>query len=269
MPVKRKMKIKAVQYENLHIDFINGIFVSHVLDQNNIKYLYSENLTETWVNFASVLEIDKVNLNTCIDTIIDFYSSRNRRPSVFLLKDKTLDHLISNLEQQGFTLNYSDSLMTFEKNDSKLSIDGYIVKKVENPEEMSLFIDLFYKAHTGGEGEIYGEAAKEYRDCFMKAYLHPQSEIRREYYIGYLNNHPTTYGCIFIKDSVAGLYAIGSIPEYRKKGLAKALSLYMVERSKQMGAGDIFLLTETNSINEAIYTKMGFKTKFIYSGYSK
>lgn len=260
---------KAINFGNLHMDFITGIFVSDSIILENARYLFSRNLNETWVNCASGLEANQIDTESFTTKVIQFYQNKNRNPSVFLLKDTSSDGLISNLKLRGFKLDYSDSLMTYEGNDSFQSVKDFLIKKVENKTEMNQFIELFYQAHTGANDEVYGEADKEYRNCFMDSFLNPTDKVKREFYIGFLNKQPVSYGVIFLNGDVAGLYAIGTIPERRKKGLARVLSITLVNRAKDLGAVEIFLLTETGSINEKIYAKMGFKSKFVYLGYSK
>ena len=108
----------------------------------------------------------------------------------------------------------------------------------------------------------------EPRDIYLKSILFEFLSGQVDYYILTLDNIPTSKGCIFKNGSIARIENISTIPGMRRKGAGKALVTSLLDLLlKDPEIKYIFLFTETGSIAEILYKKLGFQT--IYTGHFK
>jgi len=144
---------------------------------------------------------------------------------------------------------------------------GFSIKQVTTLEEMQVFVDLFDKAHTGAPDEPYGKLPREYGESLLLFFQHPPTDRTVLHYLGSMNNKPVGYATLIYAGRFAGIYNVGTIPQYRRKGIASALTLRAVTDALKDGVQIVFLITEQRSYNERFYTKLGFTTKFVVRAY--
>jgi ribosomal protein S18 acetylase RimI-like enzyme len=76
-------------------------------------------------------------------------------------------------------------------------------------------------------------------------------------YLGYENKYPVSTSLSFEYNSVAGLYMVATMENYRGKGKGTIMTRYAMERCFQNKTGLIIL--HASAMGESIYRKIGFK----------
>lgn len=77
------------------------------------------------------------------------------------------------------------------------------------------------------------------------------------HFLGKENEVPVTAGSLFIKDDMAGIYHIGTVPEARRKGYASLLMYAALKHAQYHGCKASFL-TSTPMANQ-LYKNLGYK----------
>ena len=116
---------------------------------------------------------------------------------------------------------------------------------------------------------------KDWNDIFCKSFLIPRRitnvkhvlRQNRERFIFLLaevsekNNRKIPVGCCLLFENYGcmGLYCLGTIPEYRNKGIAKTVIKKSVETANLKGFSNVFLHTFLNDGYMNLYNKLNFK----------
>jgi len=126
------------------------------------------------------------------------------------------------------------------------------------------YLEILRKVFCEGEG-VYGGLSTEYLDATERYFkVYPQD--RRLDYIAYYEGSPVGTTSFLFNDNYAVIIAAATLPEFQKKGIAKSMISKGIEK---MSGKTIFLVTETKTVNEDIYKRMGFNTKLIEPVYIK
>lgn len=84
----------------------------------------------------------------------------------------------------------------------------------------------------------------------------------QNFYVAYDNEKPVGVTlCIYYKN-IAGIYAVATLPEYRKKGVSTTLIQRVVDDANNNNIAAITLQTYTESYAHSFYKKLGFEDVF-------
>ncbi len=91
-----------------------------------------------------------------------------------------------------------------------------------------------------------------------------------EFYIGYVQGTPVASSALIASDRVAGVWNVGCVPSYRKRGLGEAMTWHAVRRGAEIGCTMANL--QASEMGQPIYARMGFEVvagyrTFVRDGY--
>lgn len=75
-------------------------------------------------------------------------------------------------------------------------------------------------------------------------------------FLGYLNGIPATTSLLLLGNKVAGIYAVATLPQFRRKGLGKAITLKALQEARAKGYTTAALAS--TQIGLDIYRALGF-----------
>lgn len=94
----------------------------------------------------------------------------------------------------------------------------------------------------------------------------PDGEYETQFrYTGYLGGKPVAVSSLVMAGGLAGIYAVATLPEARKRGIGAAMTLHATSEGKAKGA-DITVLQATD-MGRPIYERIGFRVAFPYLAY--
>ncbi|HSD05205.1 MAG TPA: GNAT family N-acetyltransferase [Nitrosopumilaceae archaeon] len=195
---------------------------------------------------------DKLTNITClsekmIDEAIALFKKYNTQPYVYVLDNPDLEKM---LVKKGFVLYDTQHVLT-KNSDSNLehSAMHHVAKK-----DSLLWAEIFCKSYD----------CLEWIDEVNSIVRNSVSQI--EYLVD--SEHNASCVALYEKNSILGLYCLGTIPEYRKRGLGKSLINYALTQVKRKNLD--FLMLETYEKDNLIefYSNLGFEKIYEKKVYS-
>ena len=89
--------------------------------------------------------------------------------------------------------------------------------------------------------------------------------ISQPRYTGYLDGRPVAVGALVMAADLAGVYAVATLPEARKRGIGTAMTLHAMAQGKMKGAKSAVL--QATEMGRPVYERIGFSTVFEYEMY--
>jgi len=194
-------------------------------------------------NLPDDLFFDKLTNITClsekmIDETIDVFQKNHMRPFVYTLNNPSLEEFLL-------------------KKNFKFYDTQHVLKKCPISENETFHVHRIEKKDSLLWAEVF---CKSY-DCYE--WIGAVNNIVRgslsqvEYLVD--AEHNASCVALYEKNSILGLYCLGTLPEKRKKGLAKFLISYALNKVKTKNFD--FLMLETYRRDELLgfYSKLGFE----------
>jgi GNAT superfamily N-acetyltransferase len=143
--------------------------------------------------------------------------------------------------------------------DNKLEmIPNFVIQKVDTTEMQARW------ARTAAVGTGFPDVAVEAMEQLEVTMTDPQYKAQYRY-IGFLNGIPVATSALVLDSGVAGIYAVATIPEARRKGIGKIMTVMPLLEARQIGYRVGIL--QASSMGYPIYKKIGFKDVCMYKLY--
>lgn len=84
-------------------------------------------------------------------------------------------------------------------------------------------------------------------------------------YLGYLDGVPVATSALVVEGGVAGVYAVATLPEARRRGIGREMTLHALAGAA--GAGLRAAVLQASSMGRPIYEKLGFVRLFDFRAY--
>jgi GNAT superfamily N-acetyltransferase len=90
---------------------------------------------------------------------------------------------------------------------------------------------------------------------FIEYLLSAEEGRRVQFYVAYYRGIPAATAMLILRDGVADMHWVGTLVEYRRKGLGYAISCYPLQKVKAMVDTVVLFASE---MGRSVYEKMGF-----------
>lgn len=131
------------------------------------------------------------------------------------------------------------------------------IKKVTTLKEMEDFSLVQGKGFCEDEdvfNEWYPWMRKKNNSCFEQSNQH--------FYIAYDHEQPVGVCLAIENNAIIGIYAVTTLPAYRKKGISTSLMNHVLQEAIRHGIKHITLQVSTKSYAHNFYKKLGFSDAF-------
>jgi ribosomal protein S18 acetylase RimI-like enzyme len=163
------------------------------------------------------------------------------------------------LEGQGFEKEAEESIMVFkggrleEKLSNKLEVREISESDVDIGSKLALAVFEF---------------PIEWKKEFNK-FIPDWMQRGGRFFVGYVNGKPVGTSFLFSLMKTGGIFTVGTLKEYRKRGIGTALTVHAVMESVKEGNDLHTLQTAKGGNAERLYKKVGFEVDHIVSWYVK
>lgn len=130
------------------------------------------------------------------------------------------------------------------------TIENFRIEKVTNVERQALW------AQIAAIGTGFSDTATHEMAQVEATLIDPQYKAQHRY-IGFLDGVPVASSALVLDSGVAGIYAVATIPEARRKGIGEIMTVVPLREAKQMGY-HIGIL-QASSMGYPIYKRIGFQ----------
>jgi GNAT superfamily N-acetyltransferase len=135
---------------------------------------------------------------------------------------------------------------------------NFVFQKVNTTEMQALW------ARIAAVGTGFPDVAVEAMEQLEVTMTDPQYKAQYRY-IGFLNGIPVATSALVLNSGVAGIYAVATIPEARRKGFGKIMTVMPLLEARQIGYRVGIL--QASSMGYPIYKKIGFLDVCMYKTY--
>jgi len=88
------------------------------------------------------------------------------------------------------------------------------------------------------------------------------------YYLAYLNGEAAGAATAHTEGSVAGIYGVATLPDFRRRGVASAIVAHIAQLAWEKGCDTVFLSSEPDGEAARMYERMGFAPAFTVRNYA-
>lgn len=145
-----------------------------------------------------------------------------------------------------------------ELDDQLESLSNFTIEKVAGAERQSLW------ARTAGAGTGFPDAVTDAMAQLEATLNDPQYKAQQRY-IGFLNGDPVATSALVLDSGVAGIYAVATLPEARRKGIGRIMTIVPLLEARELGYRVGIL--QASSLGYPIYKKIGFRDVCTYRLY--
>lgn len=135
------------------------------------------------------------------------------------------------------------------------TVANFAVERVASVEQQALW------ARIAAIGTEFSTAAVEALEN-LEATLDDEGYKAQHRYLGYLNGKPVASSALVLEAGVAGIYAVATIPEARKRGIGRIMTELPLREARQLGYRVGIL--QASSMGYSIYKKLGFRDVCTY-----
>lgn len=262
------MKSMKEWLEN-HFDVQQGMYFNekHVYIGN--KYYSSSLISDSVWNYGVVDEFTDDSI-----TAFESLCKKIGKPYNLYVPMQTLNFNDTLLIKRGYSKPctedgtiVTETWMSFTSKNYTLK-KAFNIKRVSNSKQVDDFVEVFLSAYGGGKTpeKPYGDLPPEYTQALLQSF----DNEKFYHFICYNdNNVPVSVASMCFVDGVAGLYNVGTKPEYEKQGYGLAVTDACITQWLKLSGTKLFLQTETGTGIDDWYEKMGFAKIFYGAIYEK
>ena len=215
------------------------------------------------VHHARFARDDKAYVDAKIAIVLAYFKARDL-PFVWTIGPSTypLD-LGERLLEHGFTFLRATPMLVLDistaQKDASLLPDGLIIQEARDAEELRPFLELEMLCFDAPR-----EIAQHYYNTYVAIGF--GNDKAWHHYLGILHGRPVAITSLLLHAGVAGIYGVGTIPEFRRQGIGNAMTRHALSEARARGYR-IATLTPTE-MSLRIYQQLGFQehdTMYFYS----
>ena len=138
------------------------------------------------------------------------------------------------------------------------TLDNFRIEVVSDVESQALW------AKVAGIGTGFSEKATHQLAQLEATLTDPRYKAQKRY-IGFLDKKPVATSALVLDSGVAGMYAVATIPEARRKGIGEVMTVLPLLEAEQMGYRVGIL--QASAMGYPIYKRIGFEDVCVYRIY--
>lgn len=240
-----------------HLQSLQGL-VNDVKDIGRAVLCSNRRIPFTAYNHAFRVNVEESEAHRLIADVVSYYESMKLKPC-FMVSPSTCPPTFTDcLRKAGFELALEEDDMVYRGPHGGFVSNPEVRVAVDDGRLTEVCTDVFMKGFC---------FPMVFRDAFVSLLRKGGSYEGTKYYIGYFQGNPAGGCALFSFNKVGGIFAVGTAPEYRRKGIATALLQKAIGDSVSMGNTLLYLTTTKGSDAEKLYKSLGFEVAYTHCRY--
>jgi len=132
-----------------------------------------------------------------------------------------------------------------------------VIKKAATKEDTEDFSLIQGKGFCQTEDDF-----KEWHPWMSEKNITNISDINQRFYVGYYDEKPLGVCLSIIHNNIIGVYAVATLPEYRKQGISATIMKEAIHEAQKSNIHSVTLQVMTNSYAHQYYKHLGFSDAF-------
>jgi ribosomal protein S18 acetylase RimI-like enzyme len=248
---------KLLPIKNISLNV--GQYITDLIEDDDMILIHDEYANDNYWNYA-YLKQPKLDL----EKVKRYYHDKELAASVYFLESEENQSIENNLAADGFELAYSDAIMVFHGQAHEFE-QKFEIKEVADPKLEKDFLKVYKEVFVDAGEDVYSGLTDGYLRNIENYFINYPKSNRYDV-VAYKDNEPVGIATVVYDDDYALLMNGAVSPSYRRMGIAKDLSNKCINKFSDK---IIFLSTEKDSTNEAIWQRIGFKTEAVGKCYGE
>lgn len=210
-------------------------------------------------NIVARIDVDARALRGTLRTITELFRPHGIPVSIGVPPTARPAGLVDLLPRHGFTFSGDVSVMALADAFRPGSVSGEVtVHEIDRTGLWRPFLDTFCDLVF----EVFG-AIPEQRPRRRERIFHHFQRARSRYYLAELDGRFVGTTIMHDLREVAYISAVGTLPGYRRRGVARALMARSIPLAMARNPRDVWLATDRDSVAESFYADLGFDRLFV------
>ena len=221
-----------------------------ICDSSEIKYIFSKN----WQSRIFMANFNESSASENIEQVISRIKELNIPVLWFVTPMSRPRNLQSILKEHGFKYqnNWRAMAIDLKTMPERFNTpEGLEIKEVLNLEELKTWTDVLVESFE------FSKISRSYKKYFINAGI---ENLNFHYYLGFFNGKPAASSILFKGKHAAGLFYIGTLHEFRGKGIAEAMVRHILIKAQNHGYAVSVL--QASELGYPLYKKIGFEKYF-------
>jgi len=213
---------------------------------NNLShYSWAENSFDPWFSRIFNFNIPKSNIHETISEMREKITNGSQPNSLLMTESDFYSEVKECLESESFTNFYNQVGMALHLDQLELSQNKIHsnIKILNNTFELNKWIKVIK--------EIFGSDKNSF---LYEKYL---SDNDFTFFAYYLDDKIIGTALLYISNNVAGIHMVGTLHDYRKKGIGSEITKLAFDFARQQGA--TIGVLQASPMGKTVYEKIGFK----------
>lgn len=252
--VKNQEMLDLMQF---NFECTKGFLATYEGSVHDYLYVESEHMKDYYFTFLFTEQ-------EITEEIIDQYTQRmrsiDRTASFVVLADSDNEHRCAQL---GLTRRDPTVCMVMDvqiatrpsaKTDDKITIETQSIPFSQD------FLDVFRASYVGNDDGVGYTLGEESIDAFRHA--RAITELEERVFVLKYDGVPVSIAqsSSHVSDGISFLYNVATHPDFRQRGLSRALLNYLLEDVHSLGITKMYIETEEDSPMATFYESLGFST---------
>lgn len=248
--------------ERAHYIMQLGSYFTELTDRSGVRFAYTQHLTDVWYNQAYGIDPKCDRIDVVLETIEQYHRQRDRIPCVYV-SPAAPPGLEPALGDAGYEIFEREAWMFFPELGGRQHINNseITVRRVESQDDVDDFRKVYRLGLPGPEVESYLDACLEGR-----RYQPPLVQV--DFFLADLADRPIGMLTLVTTGVYAGIYAVATLPEFRRLGAAAALNRVAVKTAHERGCHHVYLQTVEGELAETVFRQLGYAPLFTRVGYT-
>jgi ribosomal protein S18 acetylase RimI-like enzyme len=264
--IKMQSKVEMEALVDFHFKSLQGTYFSEYIESNGYVLLFSDLVEDNYYNYIAQT---KRNINEILAEGRPQFKTRNRKVALYVTPSSNLYNNNKSIPE-GFKQWSVDAYMILDDPTALMNYktpSDVIVEPVPY-EKRGVFVDTFQRAYGGDNpSDPYANLPEYYSKSLRRSFDNHSSAYRMDYVWSKINQEPVGIAQMLSDNKIAGIYSVGTVSQYRERGIGKSIMSYLCKLAKDLGVANVMLQTESGSKVESWYKHMGFVTVFVAKYY--